>query len=143
MTHRSMRVAAVVAGIVLAAGCTSGAQASDSATVVSDQSNTSEVESTTSIAAPGAVGRDVAVAPPTSTPATGLSGEEQASTTLPALVAASPSADLTDDGVLAAAVIIVSGGDLETAIAEGLVSEAEAEAALAAIASGSLSDYSD
>ena len=48
---------------------------------------------------------------------------------------------LTDDGVLAAAVLIMSDGDLEAAIREGLITEAEADAALAALESGTLSDY--
>lgn len=52
-----------------------------------------------------------------------------------------PAESLTDEGVLAAAVIILSDGDLEGAIADGVVSEAEAEAALAAIEQGTLDQY--
>ncbi|MCB0991808.1 MAG: hypothetical protein KDB16_12565 [Acidimicrobiales bacterium] len=55
--------------------------------------------------------------------------------------AAEPADSLTDEGVLAAAVIILSDGDLEGAIADGVVSEAEAEAALAAIEQGTLDQY--
>lgn len=56
-------------------------------------------------------------------------------------VTAVPIDDVSDDGVLAAAVIIVSDGDLEAAIAEGLVTEAEAEAALVALETGTLYRY--
>jgi len=49
--------------------------------------------------------------------------------------------DVTNEGVLAAAVIIVSDGDLESAIVEGLLTEAEAEAALVALEQGTLANY--
>ena len=42
--------------------------------------------------------------------------------------------------IVAAAVVIVSGGDLEAAILDGVISEAEAEAALAAIEDGTLAE---
>ena len=47
-------------------------------------------------------------------------------------------AEVTPEGILAAAVIIVSDGDLEAAIIEGLISEAEAETALRALETGTL-----
>ena len=61
----------------------------------------------------------------------------------PEIVEAAPATELTSDGVLAAAVIIVSGGDLESAISDCVVTEAEAAAALAALENGTLSDYQD
>lgn len=51
---------------------------------------------------------------------------------------AEPSADLDMEAVVAAALVIASGGDLEGAISSGLVGEAEAEAALDALERGSL-----
>ncbi|MGY9073283.1 MAG: hypothetical protein ACKVHU_10105 [Acidimicrobiales bacterium] len=51
-------------------------------------------------------------------------------------------AAITSEGVLTAAVLVVSNGDLEGAIASGIVTEAEAEAALAAVENGTLGDYS-
>ena len=47
-------------------------------------------------------------------------------------------ADLDLEGVVAAALLVASGGDLEAAIAAGLIGEAEAEAALDALERGSL-----
>ncbi|MFT7646211.1 MAG: hypothetical protein ACI8Y4_000945 [Candidatus Poriferisodalaceae bacterium] len=52
-------------------------------------------------------------------------------------------AALTSEGVMTAAVLIVSEGDLEGAIASGLVTEPEAEAALQAIADGTLDEWAD
>ena len=68
--------------------------------------------------------------PTTSAPASAVSNDDSSIPT-----------GVTNDGVLAAAVIIVSNGDLEAAIAEGLVTEAEAEAALVALETGTLDRY--
>lgn len=46
--------------------------------------------------------------------------------------------DLDIEHVVTAAVLIISGGDLEAAITAGLIGEAEAEAAIAALESGSI-----
>ena len=46
-------------------------------------------------------------------------------------------------GVLTAAGIVVADGDLEQAISEGIVTEAEVDAALAALDAGDLSAYVD
>ena len=43
-------------------------------------------------------------------------------------------------GVIAAVVLIAGGGDLEAAILEGVVTEAEAEAALLALENGTLEE---
>jgi hypothetical protein len=50
---------------------------------------------------------------------------------------------ITDEGVLAAAIIILSDGDLESAITEGIVSEQDAEAALQSIEDGTLNQFAD
>ena len=50
---------------------------------------------------------------------------------------------LDAEQVLTATVLIVSGGDLEGAITAELIGEAEAEAALAALETGSLDDLFD
>jgi len=47
---------------------------------------------------------------------------------------------LDAEGVVAAALLIASGGDLEAAISAGLVTEAEANAAIEALDSGTLTD---
>lgn len=47
---------------------------------------------------------------------------------------------LDPGGVVAAVVVIAGGGDLEAAILDGVVSEAEAEAALAALEHGTLDE---
>jgi len=52
-------------------------------------------------------------------------------------------ADLATDGVVAAALLIASRGDLEAAIHSGLVTEREAEAALTALESGDLTQFLD
>lgn len=49
--------------------------------------------------------------------------------------------EISNDGVLAAAVIVMTDGDLEGAIADGIITEAEAEAALTAIEQGNLDHY--
>lgn len=51
--------------------------------------------------------------------------------------------DLDPEAVVVAAVLIASGGDLEAAIADGWITEAEAEAALAGIEDGSLAALLD
>ena len=49
-------------------------------------------------------------------------------------------ADITDEGVLDAAIIILSDGDLEAALAEGRVTEADVDSAIAALEIGALDD---
>ena len=147
-----------LAAATLTAGCTSGA-AGDT-TAVRD-TTPDEVVTTTSIAPAGAHGASVgsgegdtaldgSVMPETAQDTAAPAGDDGAAqaatsgpTTVPELVAAAPASELTNEGVLAAAVLIVSGGDLESAIADGVVTEAEAEAALAAIENGTLADYQD
>jgi hypothetical protein len=51
--------------------------------------------------------------------------------------------DVTKEGVFEAALIILADGDLEEAIAAGLVTEAEIDAALAAIDNGTIDQYLD
>lgn len=58
---------------------------------------------------------------------------------------AEPSVEITGtplrhEAIVAAAVVIASGGDLEAAILDGVVTEAEAEAALQAIEDGTLGE---
>lgn len=48
---------------------------------------------------------------------------------------------ITNEGVIEASIIILSNGDLEQAIAEGIVSEIDAETAIAALENGTLGDY--
>lgn len=81
--------------------------------------------------------------PPTSPVADAEVGSTSTAVTIVPLpsIARVPASDISTDGVLAAAVIIVSDGDLETAIAEGLITEAEAEAALHALETGTLDSF--
>jgi hypothetical protein len=48
---------------------------------------------------------------------------------------------ITNDGVIEASIIILSNGDLEQAIADGIVTEIDAETAIAALENGALGDY--
>ena len=50
---------------------------------------------------------------------------------------------LDPEGVIAATMLIASGGDLEAAISAGLVTEAEAEAALTVLETGDASSILD
>ena len=52
-------------------------------------------------------------------------------------------AELDPEAIVAAALLIASGGDLEGAISARIVSEAEAEAAIAALEAGTLPDLFD
>ena len=76
---------------------------------------------------------------------------ESTSTTVPVTAAPTePAAEQPDPfappdaldrgGVIAAVVLIAGGGDLEAAILEGVVTEAEAEAALLALENGTLEE---
>lgn len=76
---------------------------------------------------------------------------ESTSTTVPVTaVATEPTTEQLDTnpepdaldrgGVIAAVVLIAGGGDLEAAILEGIVTEAEAEAALLALEGGTLDE---
>lgn len=62
-------------------------------------------------------------------------------------VAEAPEADAVDEldaeAVVAATLLIASGGDLEAAIDAGIIGEAEAEAALAALEAGSVAGVLD
>ena len=59
-------------------------------------------------------------------------------------VAELPDADELDaEAIVAATVLIASGGDLEAAIDAGIIGEAEAEAALAALEAGSVAGVLD
>lgn len=49
--------------------------------------------------------------------------------------------DVTDDGVLEAAIIILTAGDLEAALAEGRITESEVDAAIEALDDGTLAFY--
>ncbi|MEM9464405.1 MAG: hypothetical protein AAGA90_03485 [Actinomycetota bacterium] len=51
-----------------------------------------------------------------------------------------PEPELDAEQILTATVLIASGGDLEAAITSGIIGEAEAEAALRALESGSIDD---
>ena len=68
---------------------------------------------------------------------------ESTSTTVPATEQLDPTLEpdaLDRGGVIAAVVLIAGGGDLEGAILEGVVTEAEAEAALLALENGTLDE---
>ena len=127
---RAHKIAALALGpALLFAGCTSGASGTDAgaltpaaATVSGDPGTTSTSQGDTIalVEVPAAVAEVV--------------GDAEA---------ALATTELSNDGVLAAAVIIVSGGDLEAAIAEGIVTEEEADAAIAAVAAGTLDQYQD
>ena len=50
---------------------------------------------------------------------------------------------VTNEGVLDAAIIILSDGDLEAALTDGRVTEPEVESAIVALENGTLGDYVD
>ena len=126
----------LLAAATLTAGCSSGA--------AGETSTSAQVPTTDSpVAASTGADSDAVVAVPTTAAAAPTTSAVAVTTTVPEIVEAAPATELTSDGVLAAAVIIVSGGDLESAISDGVVTEAEAAAALAALENGTLSDYQD
>lgn len=55
----------------------------------------------------------------------------------------SPTGMISDDGVLDAAIIILIDGDIEVAMADGRVTEAEVDSAIVALETGTLADYMD
>ncbi|NOX29407.1 MAG: hypothetical protein GXP35_05070 [Actinobacteria bacterium] len=126
----------VAAALVLSA-CTSGASGSttDPAADAGDSSavQPAPTQATTQTSAAGQA---------TTTSVAVPNVETIELTALPTQVSAALAAgEITNDGVLAAAVIIVSDGDLETAIADGIVTEAEADAAISALEAGTLHLY--
>lgn len=112
------RMIAIAVAALLVAGCGSG-----------DEPTLNEPTPTTSTSAP------VEAPPPTPSITEGIARE----------VAPEPEpvAELDTEGVLAATLLIASGGDLEAAITAGIIGEAEAEAALAALETGSILDVLD
>lgn len=143
-THRSNRArhAAVIAGAVLmVASCTSSASSEPAA---EDPDPTAATVAVADAADDAVALRSAGIQTDDDTDgaeSADASGDVEASVVPP--VTAVPIDDVSNEGVLAAAVIILSDGDLEAAIAEGLVTEAEAEAALLALETDTLSEYAD
>lgn len=104
------RLTTTIAAIAILATACGGSAGSEPA-AVADPSAATDATSTTTITTPviASAARDVGPAIEDTTP------------------------DLDPEGIVAATVLIASGGDLEAAIAAGIVGEAEAEAALQAL----------
>ncbi len=127
---RAPKIAALALGpALLFAGCTSGASGTETSALTPAAATVSGDPATTSTAQSDTI---ALVEVPAAVEAVVGDAEARMAT-----------ADVSNDGVLAAAVIIVSGGDLEAAIAEGIVTEEEADAAIAAVAAGTLDQYRD
>ncbi|MCP3935358.1 MAG: hypothetical protein GY708_08300 [Actinomycetia bacterium] len=143
------KVATVVVGATLALGACASDDVSPTAVETRDETAATIAQATDDAAAPidipgagdddepAGLARAEPEAAPADTEADGESGEPTSNDGVAVI------GDVSDDGVLAAAVIIMSDGDLEGAIADGVVTEAEAEAALVAIESGTLGQYAD
>jgi len=133
ITNRRSTSMFVAAALVLGA-CTSGASGS-----ITDPAADVSSSSTVQPAPTQATTPTSAAVQATTTSVAVPDLETVELTALPTAVSAALAAgEITNDGVLAAAVIIVSDGDLETAIADGIVSEAEADAAISALEAGTL-----
>lgn len=117
MARRLIALMALTA--VLAAGC--GGRAPDADDARAAATTTVAIVTTT-----------------TAAPPIGDGAERVAPATEPSVEL--PSTALRQEAIVAAAVLIASGGDLEAAILDGVVTEAEAEAALLAIEHGTLGD---
>ncbi len=134
-TGRSTRRLALVGGLVMLVGaCTSSASSEPSSSQNTDVTVATVEASDDVFDVPS---RTDAAASSTARGSEGADGAEGAT---PGTAVALDG--VTNEGVLAAAIIIISDGDLEAAIAEGLITEAEAEAALFALETETLARYS-
>ena len=107
-----MNLAAPALAVLILAGCSGGADTTSTASIAEPAEASLSVDS------------DMEVTDPVLTEA----------------VTVAESADLTAEGVLAAAVILARG-DIEQAVSDGVVTAAEVDAALDAIGRGSLNEW--
>ena len=122
MRHRSILLVALVALIVLASSsCGEQTTGPDAGHAAAETTTTVAVATTTAALTP-----------------IGEAAERVAPVAEPTVAVTTP--ELRQEAIVAAAVLIASGGDLEAAILDGIVGEAEAEAALRAIEEGTLGD---